>query len=81
MLQQLKPTHPRSALSNKRSHHNEKPGYHNEEEPALATAREKPTHSNKDPTQPKRKKSLPKKITVTDYNPLNKLINQGFIQT
>ena len=40
-------------LRNKRSHCNEKPVHHNEEQPPLTTTREKPTHSNKDPTQPK----------------------------
>ena len=34
-------------LRNKRSHRNEKPVHHNEEEPLLATTREEPTCSQK----------------------------------
>jgi len=43
---------------NKRSHCNEKPMHHNERvAPALCNSR-KPLHSDKDPTQPKIKKSI-----------------------
>ena len=40
-------------LCNKRSHRNEKLAHHNEEQPPLTATREKPAHSNEDPTQPK----------------------------
>ena len=40
-------------LRNKRSHHNEKPEHRGKEQPPLASTREKPKCSNKDPVQPK----------------------------
>ena len=46
----LKPACLEPVLRNKRSHRNEKPAHHNEEEPPLAVTREKPTCSNEDPT-------------------------------
>ena len=50
--QLLKPAHLESLLRNKRSHCNEKPMHHNEEELPLTATRESP-RSNKDPTQSK----------------------------
>ena len=49
----LKPVHLEPVFRNKRSHHKEKPNHRNEEYLPLAATREKPMHSNKDPTQPK----------------------------
>ena len=40
-------------LWSKGSHCNEKPVHHDEEEPLLAATREKSTHSNQDPVEPK----------------------------
>ena len=40
MPQLLKPAHLEPMLCNKRSHHNEKPARHNEEEPLLSATRE-----------------------------------------
>ena len=40
--QLLKPTHLEPVLHNKRSHRNEKPAHHNEEQPPLAATRESP---------------------------------------
>ena len=51
--QLLKPVCLGPVLCNKRSHCDEKPTHRNEEQPPLAATREKPVHSNKDPTQPK----------------------------
>ena len=53
MPQLLKAARLEPVLRNKGSHRNEKPAHRNEEQPPLATTREKPTCSNKDPTQPK----------------------------
>ena len=43
---------------------------------------QKSPHAATKPNTAKTKKEIlkKKKITVTDYNPLNKLINQGFTQ-
>ena len=50
-------------LHNKRSHHNEKPAHRNKE---TCSNKRKPPHSNEDPVQPKRKKSLRKYIIYMD---------------
>ena len=51
MPQLLKPRHLEPVLRNKRSHRNEKPTHHNEEQPPLTETREKPACSNEDPMQ------------------------------
>ena len=56
MPQLLKLTCLEPVLCNKRSHCSGKPTHNNEEWPSLVTTREKPACSNKDPTQPKKKK-------------------------
>ena len=40
-------------LCNKRGRNSERPAHHDEEWPPLAATREKPSHRNEDPTQPK----------------------------
>ena len=62
--QLLKPTHLEPVLRNKRSHCNEKPTHHNEEQTPLSSIREKPTRSNEDPTQPKINKLIKKNKKV-----------------
>ena len=52
MPQLLKPACLEPVLRNKRSHRNEKPAHHNEEQPPLAATRESP-RSHEYPTQPK----------------------------
>ena len=52
-----KPTCLEPLLRNKRSHHNEKPTYHKEEWPPLATTRESQCTAT-DPTQPKINKCI-----------------------
>ena len=47
MPQLLKPAHLEPVLRNKRSHCNEKPAHHNEEQPPLATTRESPRAATK----------------------------------
>ena len=54
MLQLLKPVRLEPVLHNKRSHRNEKPAHHNEEQPSLATTRESPRAAMK--TQHSQKK-------------------------
>ena len=49
-------------LRNKRSHRNEKPTYHNEEQPLLAATRESPRAATK--TQRSQKKNI-----LIDYTP------------
>ena len=47
----LSPLILKPVLHNQRSHHNEQPEHHKEEELPLATTREQPKESNEDPTQ------------------------------
>ena len=56
VTQLLKPMHLETVLCNKTSHHNEKPGHRNEEEPLL---------SNEDPMQPKINKQINKRRCST----------------
>ena len=65
--QLLKPAHLEPMLPNKRSHRNKKPAHHNEEQPPLASTREKPARSNEDQTQP---------IKNNYYNNNNKNLKQ-----
>ena len=63
MPQLLKPMYLEPVLHNKRSHHNEKPAHRNKE---TYSSKRKPPHSNEDPVQPKRNKSLKKYIIYMD---------------
>ena len=47
------PAHLEPVLRNKRGRDSERPAHHDEEWPPLAATREKPSHRNEDPTQPK----------------------------
>ena len=53
MPQVLRPTHLEPMFCSKRSHRSERPAHRCEEWLLLAATREKPAHSNEDPTQPK----------------------------
>ena len=65
MPQLLKPVHLEPVLCNKKSHCNEKPAHHSEEQPPLTTTRESlHARSKEDPTQPKINKFKKKKYIV-----------------
>ena len=54
-------------LRNERGCDSERPAHHDEEWPPLAATREKPSHRNEDPTQPKIKKT--KQTNKKNINP------------